>query len=175
MRIVGWPLRMFPHLHTWLGAQVFRFVSRGRDDEFHNARGRSKNFDLDRMTGQFETSLEQFIGVAKRAGLNVVLMTQQNRMEAEPRDALQRRSAEHFEKQGIPWEHVFAGYAAFNETIRKTAIRHQLPLVDLDARIAKTSEFMYDMVHANDRGSIAIAEAIAEELEPLLPKWAAHR
>lgn len=175
-RVIGMPLRAFPHLHTWLGALAHRVLSgSSEEDEFRRARGRKLVADIESISGHFEESLEQFVGVCARAGIAVVLMTQQNRFTPEPVDVVQRQSSEHFARQGLSWDQALAAYTAMNETTRRVAKRHGIPLVDLDARIPKTADYMYDMVHVNDRGSVAIAEIIASELESRLPNGVSHR
>ena len=56
----------------------------------------------------------------------------------------------------------------FNESIRKKAKENNIMVIDLAKEIPQEKEFMYDIVHHNDNGSIKSAEIISEQLTPLV-------
>lgn len=51
-----------------------------------------------------------------------------------------------------------------NESVRKIANNKNIQLIDLDVKIPKEREYIYDMVHFTDKGSDIAAEYIANEL-----------
>jgi hypothetical protein len=56
----------------------------------------------------------------------------------------------------------------FNESIRKKALENGVLLIDLAAAIPPEKEYIYDVIHYNDSGSIKAAEIIKNNLKPLL-------
>jgi hypothetical protein len=56
----------------------------------------------------------------------------------------------------------------FNESIRKKAKENNIMVIDLATKIPQEKEFLYDIVHHNDKGSIKSAEIISEQLAPLV-------
>ncbi len=57
-----------------------------------------------------------------------------------------------------------AGFDAMNETIRATAARFDVPVIDLAAAIPSSVELMYDPIHFNEAGSRMAADVIAKAL-----------
>jgi len=56
------------------------------------------------------------------------------------------------------------GFDRMNETIRQTAARFDVPVIDLAARIPPSRDFMFDPIHFTESGSRLAAEVIGEEL-----------
>ena len=59
-------------------------------------------------------------------------------------------------------------FDTFNESIRKKAKENNIMVIDLAKKIPQEKEFLYDIVHHNDNGSIKSAEIISEQLAPLV-------
>ena len=55
-------------------------------------------------------------------------------------------------------------YKRMNEIIREVAIQENVTLIDLDSQIPKTNEFLYDVVHPNEAGSILMGELVSKKL-----------
>ena len=85
-----------------------------------------------------------------------VLMTQFNRIELDDDEIRGQHS--------VDWPGMVARYKRFNDVIREVAAADDVPLIDLDRRVPKTSRYIYDAVHVNEEGSQLVAGIIAEEL-----------
>lgn len=136
-------------------------------DEWRDLRGKKLVFNADEILAQFSASLRMFISICRHRGVTPVLMTQQNRFTRPP-DPFVERTMKKFEADfGIAYGPYLSLYAAMNETIRAAARDDKILLIDLDAAIPKSREFIYDTVHFNDAGSQLAAQIIAQELRGL--------
>jgi hypothetical protein len=59
-------------------------------------------------------------------------------------------------------------FDTFNESIRKKSKENNIMVIDLAKKIPQEKDFMYDIVHHTDNGSIKSAEIISEQLAPLV-------
>ena len=59
-------------------------------------------------------------------------------------------------------------HSLFNETIRKVGQENNVLIVDLDKLIPKNKEYMFDVYHLTDRGSVLASEIIANSLKDLM-------
>jgi hypothetical protein len=110
---------------------------------------------------RFRNSLNSFIAVAKANQMEVVLMTQFNRMvlgDTEVEAAIMKKNT----------NYTFAEYVGlyndFNEIIRQTAAVQNVLLIDLAREIPQTKAYLYDAVHVNNAGSKLVAEKIIKVL-----------
>ena len=55
-------------------------------------------------------------------------------------------------------------YKRMNEVTREIAAQEDVTLIDLDAEIPKTNEFLYDTIHLNQAGSILMGELVSKKL-----------
>ena len=58
-------------------------------------------------------------------------------------------------------------FDAFNDAIRKKGRENQVLVIDLARDVPQEKEYLYDIVHFNDGGSIKVAELVSAALEPL--------
>ncbi len=56
------------------------------------------------------------------------------------------------------------GMNQFNQTTKEIAAEHQIPLIDLEAKIPKTGEFMWDDCHYTKKGNLLVAQEIYDFL-----------
>ena len=61
-------------------------------------------------------------------------------------------------------EEMVGLYNELNEIIRKVAAETDTHLIDLDIKIPKTSEYIYDFIHLNTKGSRLVGNLISQEL-----------
>jgi lysophospholipase L1-like esterase len=130
----------------------------------HAARwGTPKPIDVDRITENFARSLETFIHAARSWDIDPILMTMPDRW---PED---------FSKESDKFDEfisrkVFAiddysvfknGFNTMNETVRRTAERFEVPVIDLASEIGRSPLFMFDPIHFNEARSRKAAEVIS--------------
>jgi lysophospholipase L1-like esterase len=121
---------------------------------------------------KFTKNLKLFINICRAYGITPVLMTQANRMTYPPDPVV---------SEYIDWITGPAQYEAhlsyrqymdlqnlFSETIRKVGQEQGVKIIDLDAAVPKTKEYLFDPVHFTEKGSLMVAEIISRELAPLL-------
>ena len=90
-----------------------------------------------------------------------VLMTQFNRVSTKDYLFMRWIREQGFENQA---EEMAGLYNELNEIIRKVAAETGTQLIDLDIKIPKTSEYIYDIVHLNTKGSRLVGNLISQEL-----------
>jgi hypothetical protein len=122
----------------------------------------------------FAQNLTDFVEVAKRAGIEVVVATQPylyrtDLTEAEREVLWSPRS----HQQGGTRPSVASmaeGMDRFNAKSREVAEATGARFVDLAARVPKDLAHLYDDVHYTPKGAALVGEVLAEALLPLLPK-----
>ncbi len=111
--------------------------------EFHPAEMQTKP-EAD-LIQAFSKNLQMFIEICKIHGVQLVLMTQANRVDRS--DTL---------------------YHYFNDIIRNKARDNHLTMIDLAQHIPAEPDFIYDHYHYTAQGSLYAAEYISQHLLPLL-------
>ena len=109
------------------------------------------------MVIEFTASLKSFVALSKIWGIEPILMTQFNRFKIN--DEFSKAS---YEKtpQPIPYNDFIRLYKKANEIVRTVAKQEKVFLIDLEAEIPSTNEYIYDEVHLNTNGSKLVAEKI---------------
>jgi lysophospholipase L1-like esterase len=110
---------------------------------------------------QYTNAILSFINFARVYNIEVVLMTQCNRMNLNDSFIVN----DSFNANNRLPPELFNYYALFNEKIRDIARGEGILLIDLADRIPSNSNYIYDAVHLNNAGSVLAAEIIAEEIE----------
>lgn len=136
-------------------------------DEFAAQRGREKMLDPAVLTSQYRKNIEHFVFLCRQHGIRPVLMTQFNRFTPEPETNLKRQ----MEAWGsLDYQAYLRAYTALQDTMRAVAAEQKVDLIDLDALVPKTKQYMYDVVHLNSAGAKLVADLVAERLKPLLAR-----
>jgi hypothetical protein len=130
-------------------------------DEFAKTRGRPLTVDKQAMLAQFDMNLQSFIYLCKARHIFPVLMTMASRFKGKPDKFVSVK------KSGLSYEQFKDLFDSFNEAIRKEAQENHVLLIDLAKAIPKQKNYLYDIVHANDNGSILEAQIISHQLKPL--------
>lgn len=148
-----------PDLYAYLKPRLFPNLN--VRDEFNGYREGSIGKYSIETRSMFEKSLRSFVELSRTWDVKPVLMTQFNRVST--KDYLFMRW---IREQGLgnQAEEMADLYNELNEIIRKVAAETGTQLIDLDIKIPKTSEYIYDIVHLNTKGSRLVGNLISQEL-----------
>ncbi len=138
----------------------------GNPDEFARLRGKKLSFDRAHLVKQFEMNLQTFIYACQVRGITPVLMTMASRMKEKP-DPVIAGGFQDMEPM-IGYREFKELFDSFNETIRGLARQNGILLIDLARQIPPEKEYMYDVVHYTDQGSVRVAEILQEQLRPVI-------
>lgn len=135
-------------------------------DEFAAIRGKRLEIDQEALTAEFAMNLQAFIDLCKARRAAPVLLTMASRFKDQPDKII----LDSIKKTSLDYAQYRALFEAFNDTIRGKARANHVLLIDLAKEIPPDKEYMYDLVHYNDRGSIKAAEIISGQLQPLVTR-----
>lgn len=93
-------------------------------------------------------------------------MTQFNRLK---KDDPFIRAAYDKNPQPISYDDFVRLYETTNEIVRIVAKQEKVFLIDLDAQIPSSNEYIYDAVHLNSKGSELVANIISGALKKRYP------
>ena len=141
------------------------------NDEFAKMRNTKVNYNTSEMVEQFEMNLQTFITICKIRKITPVLMTMASRFTENPDKAIIDR----FKNVVISYQEYKHLFDLFNDSIRKKARENNILLIDLAAKIPPEKEYIYDVIHYNNSGSIKAAEIIKDNLKPLLQQLLVHK
>lgn len=149
---------LVPHLY---GELVIKNSNLGRAFEF----GRDKKLTLEKkyILDEYGMNLQTFINICKARKIIPVLMTQQNRI-AELDDEESLELFKPLMDMGIDPNAYKEVYNSVNDVTREIGKINDITVIDLDRKISHTEEYLYDICHFNDKGSILASEIIAEKL-----------
>ena len=122
------------------------------------------NYNASEMVEQFEMNLQTFITICKIRKITPVLMTMASRFTENPEKGIIDR----FKTVVISYQEYKHLFDLFNDSIRKKALENNILVIDLAAKIPPEKEYIYDVIHYNNTGSIKAAEIIRDNLKPLL-------
>lgn len=143
-------------------------VFRAPEDEFAHARGKKITIDKAKIMNEFSMNLQTLICICQAHGIVPVLMTQANRITANPDPVVAAYVGRYGDDTGISYPAFKDLYDAFNGAIREAGKRNNVMVIDLAAGVPPHKDYLYDMVHFNDRGSQYAAEIIAARLKGLI-------
>jgi hypothetical protein len=142
----------------------FRKSDSKANDEFAATRGKPIAVDKSGMVEEFEMNVQSFISLCKARNIIPVMMTMSSRFKEKPDQIV----ADAVKDTGIGYGQFKDIFDTFNESIRKKAKENNIMVIDLAKKIPQEKDFMYDIVHHTDNGSIKSAEIISEQLAPLV-------
>ena len=149
---------IFPNLYLNLKPRLFPNMN---TDEFKEYRNTNTAFEEHVVISQFERSLRSFVELCNIWGVKPVLMTQFNRVNP---DDVMFKGWVSSSLLGFD-ERTFVNlYQEFNQTIRKVALQTDTHLIDLDKEVPKSSKYIYDIFHLNDKGSLLVGDIVSREL-----------
>jgi hypothetical protein len=122
---------------------------------------------------QFRASLTSFIRVSRAWGIEPILMTQFNRLKKE--DQFIRNfyeSKANIENDSfLSYDEFVNLYSKGNSIVRDVSREENTLLIDLDKEIEPSSEFIFDAVHLNSKGSSKVAEVVIRFLTIHYPNY----
>ena len=147
-------------------------LQKNYNDEFSTIRNSKLTFNIKHIHEEFKLSLKTFITLSKTRGIQPVLMTQANRLMSNPDTSLvvYNRLYEVLADFGLDYIEYKNMYDSMNDIIREVAFEHDIVCIDLDRLVPSSSDFFYDLVHYNDKGSILVANIISEHLSKRINK-----
>jgi lysophospholipase L1-like esterase len=159
-----------PHLTKQLKNLYHYTIGKSsRTDEFKQARGRKIQVDKHVLASEFSMNLQTFIDISRARKITPALMTMANRVKDHP-DPFILLLAHNTVETGSGLNYLeFKGlFDLFNQTIREVAAANSVLVIDLDRKVPKEKELMYDFVHLNDAGSKYVSDIIAAQLYPVV-------
>jgi hypothetical protein len=148
-----------PNLYDYLKPRLFPNLD--VRDEFSGYRGEDIERHSIETRSMFEKSLRSFIVISHAWGVKPILMTQFNRVSTSDYLFMKWIRGLGFGHQAQEMANL---YSELNEITRKVAAETDTHLIDLDIKIPKSSEYIYDVVHLNSRGSELAGKIISQEL-----------
>jgi hypothetical protein len=154
---------IFPNLYSYLKPRLFPDLA--VSDEFKDFRSvKIKAYSTETLS-MFESSLKSFVALSNAWKIQPILMTQFNRMTIDDPLFLRWVTNLGFANEAQEIEDL---YAALNQTIRRVAAETKTHLIDLDSKVPKSSDYIYDIVHLNTAGSKLVGDIISEEIVVIL-------
>jgi lysophospholipase L1-like esterase len=149
--------------------EAWEFIASIREpgDEFQGMRRRIALDDatVSSILKRFRDNLALFAYICRLYNITPVLMTQQNRLTDSPDPAISGIFRTYEAEYGIAYSDFKRLYDGVNEAVRMVGKEQNILVIDLAARIPPTREYLYDIVHFTEKGSIEAASIIATELE----------
>lgn len=149
---------IFPNLYRILKSKIGHETT--SIDEWEGCR-LDKEIDYYYLEKQYSNAILSFINLARVHNIEVVLMTQFNRMNLNDSFIVNNVLAN---RNKVP-PTLFHYHALFNEKMRDISKREGTLLIDLADSIPSNSNYIYDAVHLNSAGSELVAKIIAEKIE----------
>ena len=154
---------LFPTLAKKAGALYLKLFPCAKIDEWADIRGQPVDYDLEKMEREFQANLQTFIDICRAREIEPILLTQASRLKQKPDPAI-KEGFRPMELAGISYPAFREAHRRFNQVIREIANKNQVTLIDLEEIIPSESEYLYDLVHLNERGAEVAATAIAKYL-----------
>jgi lysophospholipase L1-like esterase len=160
---------LIPHLSRQLkNFYKYTIGNACRTDEFKKVRGRKILVDKLLLVNEFSMNLQAFINICRARKITPMLMTMHNRLKDHPDPFIMQIVRDTLTGSGLSYK-VFKDLVdLFNQTIREVAAANGVFVIDLDRKVPKEKELMYDFIHLNDAGSKYVSDIIAAELDPIV-------
>ncbi|MEY3368850.1 MAG: hypothetical protein RI973_2005 [Bacteroidota bacterium] len=163
---------LFPNLFQ---AAKSAFTPRQKKEEYVFS---SKEYEPEQYAGdefyvkRFRTNLKMFINICRVADVTPVLMTQAHRLVYPPDPIVSEYidwiTGPAYHDAHLSYKQYMHLQNVFTETIRKVGEEEGVKVIDLEALVPKTKEYLFDPVHYTEKGSLMVAEYISEQLKPLV-------
>ena len=159
-----------PNLHAAIRVLSHKMFGKDRDpdDEFAQERGKKKELHLAEMAGEFKMNLQTFINICRARKITPVLMTQFNRVKANPDEKIRKILQKFAFDTKVPVSQFKEIYDKFNEAIVEVGKANDVLVIDLARLIPQEPAYMYDLVHLKPAGSHLAARIISDHLQKLV-------
>lgn len=134
---------------------------------FDEYKGKPVDLDIQRIAADYRKMLELFVFICRQHDITPVLMTQANRITAEPDEFMQHVAKKIKAEYSIEYPDYYQAYSTINDTTRQVAREQKALLIDLAQEIEPTEDNMYDSVHLTTQGSKHAAKHISERLQSI--------
>ena len=118
---------------------------------------------------KYKSQLKTFVAISKAHNVEPILMTQANRLVLNPDPLI---IGPEFDKgltrYGISFKTFIDTYSKLNNIIREVGKEESILVIDLDKKIPKTRNYIYDLFHYNNLGSEKAAGIISNELKRII-------
>lgn len=146
------------------------FTGKLHEDEFIEFRGKTIAVDEAMIIREYKKNLQTFIDLCKVREITPVLMTMASRFSQgsdKPVDSYFDRIEKDYRVARDDYKKIFD---MFNQTIIEMGRLNNVLVIDLAKEIPQTKEYMYDIVHFNDKGSRLASEIISNSLMTFIHK-----
>ena len=137
-------------------------------DEWRHVRKTKINIDKSELVSQYKMNLKTFVKLCETRNITPVLMTQANRLKESPDENVRYEVDSHVGTLGIQYHEFKQIYDMFNHTLREVASTEGVELIDLANEVPQEKEYMYDLVHYNEKGCEYVANIICDSLTTLI-------
>ncbi|MCH8485219.1 MAG: SGNH/GDSL hydrolase family protein [Candidatus Cyclonatronum sp.] len=119
------------------------------------------------FTEPYRNRLSRFVEMSLESGIMPVLVTQAI-LAGEGTDPLTGVDLAKIEYRGGSGYQLWRVLQLYNETTREVARAYGIPLIDLAAKMGKSSEYFYDMFHFSNAGAAVAGTIIASGMTDIL-------
>jgi lysophospholipase L1-like esterase len=137
-------------------------------DEWSHLRGKKLQLNDTLILKEFKKAQLTFISICKANGIIPILMTQANRYKENPEAKIVQITNNNMQPFGLDYNQVLQLHKAMNNVIRTNAFENNLMLIDLEKEVPQTNEFLYDVVHFNNKGSQLAASIISNQIQTII-------
>ena len=113
------------------------------------------------MVDEFKMNLQTFINICRARRITPVLMTQFNRVKADPDEKIRKMLQKFASDTKVGVSQFKEIYDKFNQAIVEVGKANQVMVIDLARLIPQESANMYDVVHLKPAGSHLAAQIIS--------------
>jgi hypothetical protein len=149
-----------------IASDIYKKVSGSgeSEDDFDRHRGKKIQFNKEEMLSKFRANIDTFLSICRNHGIEPVLMTQQNRMTAQPDEVVQNRFEWFYSVQKLEYATYKRVYDEFNDEIRSVAVKNDVMCIDLDEKVPSVADYLYDVIHLRTAGSQYASRVIAKTM-----------
>ena len=163
--VVGLLRRMkdffFPKLWKILREKILGFdMLKYTVDEFKNYRNLDPNNT--EILDKYRKSIQNYISFCKTNDIRLILMSQFNRIENKSKVFVEDYNKFYQSKSADEFVYL---YKEANSIISELSNNENIEFIDLNNLVPKTSEYIYDMIHLTDKGSLLVSEIITNYLD----------
>ena len=148
--------KLWRFIREYLGFDILKYPA----DEFKNYRNLNPN-NAD-ILDNYRKSIQNYISFCKTNNIRLILMSQFNRIENKSKVFVEDYNKFNQSKSA---DEFISLYKEANSIISKMSIVNNIEFVDLNNLVPKTPEYIYDMIHLTDKGSLLVSEIITDYLK----------
>ena len=131
-------------------------------DEFKNYRNLDPNNT--EILDKYRKSIQNYISFCKTNDIRLILMSQFNRIDNKSEVFVEDYNK--FNQSKSVDEFIYL-YKEANSIVSEISSLNNVEFIDLNNLVPKTSEYIYDMIHLTDKGSLLVSEIITNYLKKL--------